>query len=127
MCLHCHCIVTNENRKKQPPHSSEHPVPHIACSSPNVNVPLKYLQLTWCLPRDSAEAEGLCTTSGIGTLWLWLVTADKGLHSRFQIALPGVFFCLFYFLFLAFSSNDKPKLVRYIFLTINGDHSIHSY
>lgn len=41
-----------------------------ACSSPNVNVPLKYLQLTWCLPRDSAEAEGLCTTSGVGTLAL---------------------------------------------------------
>lgn len=121
MCLHCHCIVTNENRKKQPPHSSEHPVPHIACSSPNVNVPLKYLQLTWCLPRDSAEAEGLCTTSGIGT-------QTKDYIAGFKLLFQGFSFVfLFYFLFLAFSSNDKAKLVRYIFLTINGDHSIHSY
>lgn len=88
--------------RKTKQNNSEHPMSLIclqasSLTSSGMNIyAFKVFQgLTWCFIRDSAEPEILCISSGTGTMWLLLITVVKGLHSRFQVAFPSFFFCLF--------------------------------
>lgn len=91
-------IGIEKKKKTNPTHNSEHPeCLSFACRHLRwvllAQICLwSILGLTWCFQSSPVEAEILCIASGAVTMWLLLITVDKGLQSRFQTAFSKFFF-----------------------------------